>query len=64
MEKKKLSALKLVPSRGNGDPVTIPLPYEVEVYILDNEISSVAQLVVDLMNKVQVLENKIKDLNK
>ncbi len=46
----------------NGDEKVLDLPYPVEVYCIDSDTAILAQLIIDLMNKVKALEDKIKDL--
>ena len=46
----------------NGDEKILDLPYPVEVYCIDGDTAILAQLIIDLMNKVKALEDKIKDL--
>ena len=46
----------------NGDEKILDLPYPVEVYCIDSDTAILTQLIIDLMNKVKALEDKIKDL--
>lgn len=45
-----------------GDEKIFDLPYPVEVYCIGNDTAILAQLIIDLMNRVKALEDKIKDL--
>lgn len=62
METTIVNALVLV---FNEEEIKVSLPYPVEVYRgdrKDNDLIILYQIVVDLMNKIKVLEDKIKDL--
>lgn len=57
----KLTDLKkIVLCFKDGREKIFELPYSVQVYQDDDDVLVLAQLIVDLMNKVQALEDKIK----
>lgn len=58
MEKTSVNTFVLV---FDDEEIKVSLPYSIEVY-RGNDHMILYQIVVDLMNKIKVLEDKIKDL--
>lgn len=57
---KLIDLKKLVLCFKDGQEKIFELPYSVQVYTDDENALVLAQLIIDLMNKVKTLEDKIK----